>query len=324
MTAPGTVRAPSTMTRPSMVRTSSGMKIIAENGKDELAMVYVAELEDGNHVEFVESIQPPRTRDEKWVNIISIMVGCPVGCRMCDAGGGYVRPLSSEEMKAQIDHLITARFPDGEVSSRMWKIQLARMGEPTLNPEVLKFLRNMAGQEHENLVISFSTVGPSACAPFIQELKRIKDAGFKGRFQLQFSIHSTDDEARLRLIPARCLPLAEMAALGRQFRGPEDKKVTLNFVVMKDVPIDVERIARLFESENFLIKLTPLNPTYRARYHKIQPGFDPEKPETVSRLVSDFEEKGFEVILSIGELEENQIGSNCGQYIGDIEQKAID
>ena len=84
---------------------------------------------------------------------------------------------------------------------------------------------------------------------------------------------------------------------------------------MKDMPIDTERISRLFDPENFLIKLTPLNPTYRAKYHKLQRGFDPERPETVQKLVYDFERKGFQVILSIGEMEENQIGSNCGQYL---------
>jgi 23S rRNA (adenine2503-C2)-methyltransferase len=291
------------------------VRIITEHGNDELAKVYVGELSDGHSIEFVESVQPPRPREEKWVNIISTMVGCPVGCRMCDAGGVYKRTLTAEEMKAQINHMVHTRFSDGKVMSHLWKIQLARMGEPTLNPDVLEFLNGLVGNNHENLVISFSTVGPSPCAPFIQELKRIKDKGFIGKFQLQFSIHSTDDETRLRLIPMRSLALAEMAALGRQFRSSGDKKVTLNFIVMKDVPIDVERIARLFDTGNFLIKITPLNPTYRARYHKILPGFDPERPETVRTLVTKFEEKGFEVILSIGELEENQIGSNCGQYI---------
>lgn len=291
------------------------MRVVAEHGNDTLAKVYVAELEDGHRIEFVESIQPPRTREEKWVNVISTMVGCPVACKMCDAGGEYARPMTAREIEAQVDHLTRSRFPGGKVTSRMWKIQLARMGEPTLNPAVLEFLRALADEDHDNLVISLSTVAPSNCAPFIQELKAIKDSAFKGRFQLQFSIHSTDDGSRRRLIPARCLALPEMAALGRQFRSQNDKKITLNFIVMKDVPIDAERIARLFEPSNFIIKLTPLNPTYRARYHTIRPGFDPERPETVAALVSKFEEKGFEVILSIGELEENQIGSNCGQFI---------
>ena len=291
------------------------MKLVSSSGNPELATVHVGQLEDGHMIEFVESVQPPRTASEKWVNIISTMVGCPVGCKMCDAGGGYLRSLTAEEMREQLDALAAAKFSDGKRKTAMWKVQLARMGEPTLNPHVLEFLRDLASEGHDNLVISLSTVGPSACAPFIQELKKVKEEGFRGRFQLQFSIHSTDDEARRRLIPVKGLALPEIAALGRQFRGQGDRKITLNFIVMKDVPIDAERIARLFDPDNFLVKLTPLNPTYRAQYHKIQPGFDPENPDGVEKLISDFRARGFETILSIGELEENSIGSNCGQYV---------
>lgn len=288
---------------------------MSSQGNPNLATVHVGELEDGSQIEFVESIQPPRSRDEKWVNIISTMVGCPVGCRMCDAGGEFSRRLTVHEMEAQMDFLASQKFPNGEVSTGMWKLQLARMGEPTLNPHVLEFLRVLGKKDRKNMVVSLSTVGPSQCAPFIQELKKIKDTYFPGRFQLQFSIHSTDDETRHRLIPVKGLILPEIAALGRQFRAPGDKKITLNFIVMKDVEIEPERIARLFDPQNFLIKLTPLNPTYRAQYHKILPGFDPERPETVAKLVEKFQALGFETILSIGEREENQIGSNCGQYM---------
>ena len=291
------------------------MKVLEKHGNPELARVFIGQLEDGHRIEFVESIQPPRTRADKWVNVISTMVGCPVGCKMCDAGGKFSRHLSAEELKWQVDTLAEDKFKDGKVESRMWKIQLARMGEPTLNPAVLEFLSQLSKEQHENLVISLSSVGPSSCAPFIQNLKAIKDEGFLGRFQLQFSIHSTNDDARHRLIPIKTMPLPEIAALGRQFRKKEDRKITLNFIVMKDVPIDTERISRLFDPENFLIKLTPLNPTYRAKYHKLQRGFDPERPDTIQNLISEFEKKGFQVILSIGEMEENQIGSNCGQYL---------
>ena len=291
------------------------MKIISEQGRDGLAKVYLGRLDDGACVEFVESIQPPRTREEKWVNIISSMVGCPVGCKMCDAGGAYTRNLTAQEMKAQINELVSRRFPGGTVTSQMWKIQLARMGEPTLNPAILEFLEGLADEAHDNLVISLSTVAPSGCAPFIQRLRSIKDKAYVGKFQLQFSIHSTDPEARQRLIPVRTMLLPEMAAIGRQFRVRDDRKITLNFIVMKDVAIDARVVGRVFDPENFIIKLTPLNPTYRARYHKLLPGFDPTEPEGVSPLVSEFEALGFRTILSIGELEENQIGSNCGQYI---------
>jgi 23S rRNA (adenine2503-C2)-methyltransferase len=291
------------------------VKILAEHGKDELAKVYVGELSDGHQVEFVESLQPPRPREEKWVNIVSTLVGCPVGCGMCDAGGEYKRPLTAGEMAGQVLHLARSRFPEGQVTSRMWKIQLARMGEPTLNRAVLDFLRGLAKENHENLVISLSTVAPRGCEPFIRELKSIKDSSFPGRFQLQFSLHSTSPDARRELIPVSTLSCEEIAVLGSDFKSPEDKKVTLNFVVIKGVPIDAGLVARLFKPDDFLIKITPLNPTERGRRHRLSAGFDPARPETAGALIAGFESKGFETILSIGELEENRIGSNCGQYI---------
>jgi 23S rRNA (adenine2503-C2)-methyltransferase len=42
---------------------------------------------------------------------------------------------------------------------------------------------------------------------------------------------------------------------------------------------------------------------------------DPRDLSSSEELISAFRREGFEVILSIGELEENKIGSNCGQYI---------
>jgi 23S rRNA (adenine2503-C2)-methyltransferase len=298
------------------------MKVISSNGNSQLATVYIGEMEDGHRIEFVESVQPPRARDDKWVNIISTMVGCPVACKMCDAGGGFVRHLTADEMMFQLDYLAERSFPNGKISSNLWKIQLARMGEPTLNPAVPDFLRELGSQGHENLVVSLSTVGPVNCASFIHELKQIKDRSFAGKFQLQFSIHSADPEVRRRLIPIRCMSLPELAELGRRFRAYGDKKIALNFIAMKNVPLEIGRTAELFDPENFLIKITPLNPTYRARYFELSPGFDPEKPADAQHLVSEFERRGFQTLLSIGELEENLIGSNCGQYLQASEMKA--
>ena len=62
------------------------MKVVASAGNQDIAMVYVVEF-PGGLVECVEAIQPPRTREEKWVLMISTLFGCPVACQMCDAGG---------------------------------------------------------------------------------------------------------------------------------------------------------------------------------------------------------------------------------------------
>ena len=108
------------------------MKVLASAGREDIATVSVAELEPGKFIEFVEAVQPPKSRSEKWVLMISTLYGCPVGCAMCDAGGYYHGKVSKEDMFAQIDHMVLRHFPDRVISCRQFKIQFARMGEPSL------------------------------------------------------------------------------------------------------------------------------------------------------------------------------------------------
>ena len=67
--------------------------------------------------------------------------------------------------------------------------------------------------------------------------------------------------------------------------------------------------------KHFLIKLTPVNPTLRSQEASLVSAVDPYDYTTSKDLITLFRKRGYEVILSIGALEENQIGSNCGQFI---------
>ena len=70
-----------------------------------------------------------------------------------------------------------------------------------------------------------------------------------------------------------------------------------------------------FDPSIFLIKITPLNPTYRAREKGLSSYIEPYNETSTTPLVEKLSADGYQVIISIGELEENLIGSNCGQYI---------
>jgi len=70
-----------------------------------------------------------------------------------------------------------------------------------------------------------------------------------------------------------------------------------------------------FDPQKFLIKITPLNPTYRARENDLVSYIDPLSAVEKYEIVQALQEAGYQVILSIGETEENLIGSNCGQYL---------
>ncbi len=295
------------------------MKVLDVYGKKDLATVYLANMrnDDKYLVEFVESVQPPTPRTQKWVLIVSSLFGCPVKCRMCDAGGGFSGKLTTEEILEQIDYMIRKRFPDGMVPIPKFKIQFARMGEPSLNANVLEALEKLPERYNApGLIPSVSTIAPSSSRDFFERLIPIKDKFYPhGRFQLQFSIHTTDFEKRDELIPLNKWSFSEISEYGARFFSEGDRKLMLNFAAAKGYEVDPAVVRSHFDPNMFLIKLTPLNPTVRVEENNLISAIDPYNQESAEKIIRGFRNQGFDVILSIGEVEENRIGSNCGQYV---------
>ncbi len=139
-------------------------------------------------------------------------------------------------------------------------------------------------------------------------------AGFPaGAFQFQFSLHTSDETRRRELVPARTWSFAAMAAYGRDFFRPGDRKITLNFALPAGFPLRADQLLAHFDPALFLLKITPVNPTLRALAGGLRPAFFPGGGDEA--LVGELRRAGYEVIVSIGELEENAIGSNCGQFV---------
>jgi 23S rRNA (adenine2503-C2)-methyltransferase len=293
------------------------MKVIASAGKEDIAIVYILELNSGKLVECVESVQPPIPRLEKWVLLVSTMFGCPVGCAMCDAGGYYQGKPTAEEILAQIKFLVGRRFSGGVIPCKQFKIQFARMGEPALNPAVLDVLEALPDlYRAPGLMPSISTVAPANCNDFFERLLEIKERYYSnGRFQFQFSLHTTDAHLRDRIVPVRKWSFSEMSEYGERFFNTGDRKITLNFALARCAPLEPDILKKFFSPQKFLIKITPVNPTYRAVENNLISYVDAHAPEARDRMVEELRSMGYEVILSIGNVEENQVGSNCGQYL---------
>ncbi len=295
------------------------LEIVHRTGADELAEVFVARLPDGSCIEFVESVQPPVPQSEKWVLIVSTLKGCPVSCPICDAGNGFHGRLSKEEILAQIAYLIEHRYPDSSVPVSKFKIQFARMGDPAFNDAVLDVLEELPRRfDAPGLMPCVSTIAPAGRRTWFERLIGIKDRLYGGgRFQMQFSLHATDEGTRRTMIPAQTWSFEEIAAFGERFHRPGDRKVALNFAPAAGYPFEPERLEPLFSPELFMIKLTPINPTGAARRSGLTGLIDPFAPDTADVLVERFRACGYDTLLSIGELRENEIGSNCGMYIAE-------
>jgi 23S rRNA (adenine2503-C2)-methyltransferase len=290
------------------------MNIVARYGTESVATVYIAETACGERIEFVESIQPPLTREEKWVLIVSTLYGCPVRCRFCDAGGHYRGAMPAAEILSQIDYMVERRYPDRAVPAGKFKVQFARMGEPAFNDAVIDVLRELPGRfDAPGLMPALSTIAPAGSGRFFRDLLEIKRERYGGRFQLQFSIHTTDARLRDWLVPARKWSFAEIAAYGAEFHRRGDRKITLNFALAAGMPVDGRILLEHFTPDRYLVKITPVNPTLSSREFGVS-SLDMPAGDAAG-IIDELETAGYEVLLSIGELEENHIGSNCGQYV---------
>ena len=182
------------------------MIVTAKTENSDLATVYIGELDEGKYIEFAESVQPPFSINEKWILLVSTLYGCPVKCKFCDSGSFYHGKLSAEDIISQIDYLIKNRFGSNKIPVNKFKIQFARMGEPALNPNVLEVIEKLPELYNApGLIPSISSIAPYGSELFFQKLKKIKDKHYKENFQLQFSLHTTDETKRDWLIPVKKL-----------------------------------------------------------------------------------------------------------------------
>lgn len=290
------------------------MRIITKAGRPDLAEVYLAEFrgEPQLRAEYVDACgEAGGDRREKWVIILSTQFGCPAGCLMCDAGGGYRGDISAGEMISQIESVFAAHPDIDPQKCRKLKIQFARMGEPALNDSVLEAIEWLA-KECPNCIPCVATLAPAGREDWFERLLNLRE-GFHD-FQLQLSINTTDPGVRDELMPIDKLPLEWLSDYGREFHRPGSRKPVLNFALSDSVPVNTEEAVRLFDPEFFAVKLTPLNPTMAAEQNEIK-AFTTERTarELVEMRAAQFEALGFQVIRSVGDWEENRIGSNCGQ-----------
>ncbi|MGA1793038.1 MAG: radical SAM protein [Thermoplasmatota archaeon] len=288
------------------------MKVVLEKGLDELATVYAAVYRDDDRymLEFVDSLSGSDSIEEKWVVVVSSQFGCPVGCMMCDTKDYYMGNPTTQELLSQVDFLVKKRFPDGRIPTSKFKVQFARMGEPALNPNVIEAIRAIPERyDSPGYMPCISTIAPAGSDDFFSKLINLNHDLFRGRFQLQFSIHSTNERQRSEIMPVAKWGLTKIAMYGEEF-FTGGRKVSLNFALAPDNEFDPDVISELFDPDVFMLKLTPVNPTDQARLHNIVR--EDLKEEEVPQM-GILRDRGFYVVLSIGDLRENHIGSNCGQ-----------
>lgn len=298
-------------------------QVVQESGAPEVAEIAVlrarGEGRDERHVvEVVDGLAPPLPRHEKWIINLSTQFGCPVACPFCDAADTFHGNLSEEELLAQVRWAL-ARHPGVAASCEKLKVHFARMGEPALNDAVPGAMARLHGLEgispHTGLWACVATVAPRGREAWFERLLEVKERHFPGRFQLQFSLQSTDATARRRLIPIPHWGFDEIAAYGARFVRVGDRRVVLNLALAEDVPFDAAILGAAFSPEVFAVKLTPVNPTAAAEANGFRTVLRGQGDVAARAAAEGLTGLGYDVIWSVGDAREDEIGSNCGQAV---------
>lgn len=295
-------------------------EIIGKKGKDGVAWIYLlaSKREDGVLIECVDALDPRYSAKDKWVIILSSQKGCPVKCLFCDAAFYFRGNLNQEELLEQLNTVMVPHLAgDDCLNSKKVKLHFARMGEPAMNPAVLAVLADIPFiYPGVNFIPTIATVAPAGSENWFQELISLKNRLYSdGRFQIQFSMNSTDENFRDRIMPIKKWKAREISLFGQKYYRNGDRKITLNYALALETPFEARRIIETFDPAVFLIKITPLNPTAGATRGGLATAlnFDGSYPESLGEEMERLKAAGFEIIISIGSLEEVAVGSNCGQ-----------
>lgn len=258
---------------------------------------------------------------EKWVITISTQYGCSMGCKFCDVPKvGKGLNATYRDMATQIQKALQM-FP--VTATKRLNIHFARMGEPTLNNDVLFVARDLkaivrpfVGRSLVHPVVS--TMMPRYnfnLLSFLQDWCYHKNDTFRGCAGLQLSINSTDDKQRDDMFNANQLPLREVAQMCRELPEPVGRKYALNFALADGYIIDAKKLAGLFDTERFMVKITPMHRTNACKESGIDTTAGYEQYTPYKEKEEALKKVGFDVLVFIPSKDEDESRITCGNAI---------
>jgi 23S rRNA (adenine2503-C2)-methyltransferase len=259
---------------------------------------FLFELEDGHTI---ESVLIPD--EDRQTLCISSQVGCGQACRFCLTGSkGFVRDLEAHEIVGQA--LEVLRILKQEGTRGITNIVLMGMGEPLANfVEVVKALGVITSDKGLGFSTRRVTLSTSGLVP---EIAALVKANVK--VNLAVSLNATTDEVRNRIMPInKRYPLKELLAACRRFPLEPRRRITFEYVMLKDVNDSMEdavRLTKLLRGIQCKVNLIPFNPF----------------PESEFKRPTDATVRGFQKVLldhhfiaPVRDSRGTDISAACGQ-----------
>lgn len=233
---------------------------------------------------------------------ISSQVGCPLGCTFCATGKmGFVRNLTSDEIIDQVlfwNHKIFPKY--------IGRVVYMGMGEPFLNwDNVISSLNQLNDKNGLNIghrKVSISTAG---IVP-----KIIEFANVNNEVNLAVSLHSPDQETRIKIMPiAKTYHFDELQKACLYYVDHTRRQLFFEYVLIAGVNDSRAHLMKLIDfitqSHLFFLNLIPLN--------NVVGGMPASSPKVIAMFESELTKRHvpYTVRHSLGQ----SINSACGQLI---------
>lgn len=263
---------------------------------------------------------------EKWVITLSTQYGCPMKCNFCDVPNlKFNGNASFEDMKHQLYKAISL-FPDVKYTERL-NVHFARMGDGSFNEEVIDFadwmyynkkqIQKDTGLSIEVLHPVFTTMFPkiTKAKSQIKRWVRVKNERYNGQAGLQISVNTTNEGQRSIMFDNMQTPLEEIAEFAKTLPEPIGRKYCLNFAYATGNEIDGEKLARLFNPEHWMCKITPIHNNTACKENGIKTvdGYSSYYPYKEPEEI--LKKAGFDVLVFIPSQDEEDGIITCGNAI---------
>ncbi len=229
---------------------------------------YLFKTEDGYLVETVLIKEK-----DHWTLCLSTQIGCNVGCTFCaTAKDGLIRNLTVAEI---VDQLLWVQKDIKNLPKPWHKVRnivFMGMGEPLANFNNLKkaveIFIDQKGVDVSKRRLTISSSG------ILYQLRKMAEDPILRHVNLAISLNAPDQETREKIMPiTRTNPFDRLWEFLVSYPLPEGRKITLEYVLIKDIndlPEHAERLARLVAPyrKRFKVNLIPFNPSPMLPYER--------------------------------------------------------
>ena len=222
---------------------------------------YLFKTEDGHLVETVLIKEK-----DHWTLCVSTQIGCNVGCKFCaTAKDGLIRNLTAAEI---VDQLLWVQKDIKELPKPWHKVRnivFMGMGEPLANfPNLKKAVEIFIDQKGVDISKRRLTISSSG---ILYQLRKMASDPILKHVNLAISLNAPNGKIRKEIMPiTESNPFEDLWEFLVNYPLPEGRKITLEYVLIKDIN-DLEEhakeLAKLVKPyrKRFKVNLIPFNPS---------------------------------------------------------------